>query len=49
MAAIVVGPVEVSAVDGHVHVALGARTARLTPRATDDLIHALHEALEAAR
>ena len=43
------GPVEVSAVDGRVHIAIGDSTADLDPAAADDLVHALLEAIEVAR
>ena len=44
-----IGPVEVSAVDGRVQVAIGDSTADLDPNAADDLVHALLEAIEVAR
>ena len=44
-----IGPVEVSAVDGRVHIAIGDSAADLDAAAADDLIHALSEAIEAAR
>jgi hypothetical protein len=43
------GPIEVSAVDGSVHLAIGEQGIDLDRRGTDDLIHALAESLEATR
>jgi hypothetical protein len=43
------GPIEVAAVDGHVHVTLGEQGVYLDRRGADDLIHAIFEAMEAIR
>jgi hypothetical protein len=47
--AIVVGGIEVSACDHTIHVALGDAVRSLNRPEADDLIHALHEAIEATR
>jgi hypothetical protein len=43
------GLIEVSAVDGQVHIAIGETGAYLDRAAADDLMHAVAEAMEATR
>lgn len=49
MSPISVGRIEISAVDGHVHISVGDQVVDLDPRACDDLVHALLEAQEGTR